>query len=204
VGVYSKFVLPHLINLAMSNNDTAHCRSEVIPQAHGRVVEVGIGSGLNLPFYSRQVKELWGVDPSPELLGMALKKTSSVPFDVELINTTGEELPFESNSADTIVMTWTLCSIPEPGRALNEVRRVLKADGNFIFVEHGLSRDVSIRSWQNRINRPWRAIAGGCNLNREIDRLISSAGLRIQRLDTTYLPGPKVFTFTYKGSARKT
>lgn len=203
MGFYRKFVVPHLVNFAMDNKDAARCRSEIVPQAHGRVVEIGIGSGLNLPFYSGQVTEVSGVDPSRELLEMARQRTGSVSFPVELINASAEELPLESDSADTVVMTWTLCSIPDPARALSEVRRVLKSSGDLIFVEHGLAPELNIRTWQNRINRPWKAVTGGCNLNRQMDQLISSAGLRIQRLDTIYLPGPKMFTFTYKGSARK-
>jgi ubiquinone/menaquinone biosynthesis C-methylase UbiE len=203
VGFYRRFILPHLINAAMSNKDTARCRAEVIPQAHGRVVEIGIGSGLNLTFYSNQVTELYGVDPSKELLEMARKKAGSVPFRVELVNSTAEELPFESHWADTIVMTWTLCSIGDPEKALSEVRRVLKPGGRLIFVEHGLAPEAKVRSWQSRINTLWKAIAGGCNLNRDIDRLIASSGFEIQRLETSYMPGPKMFTFTYKGSAAK-
>ncbi len=203
MGFYRKFVVPHLVNFAMDNKDAARCRSEIVPHAQGRVVEIGIGSGLNLPFYSDQVTEVSGVDPSRELLEMTRQRTESVSFPVELINASAEELPLESNSADTVVMTWTLCSIPDPARAVSEMRRVLKSSGDLIFVEHGLAAEPNIRKWQNRINRPWRAVTGGCNLNRAIDQLISSAGLRIQRLDTSYLPGPKMFTFTYKGNARK-
>ena len=203
MNFYDKFILPHLINLVMRNKDAARCRSEIIPEAQGRVVEIGIGSGLNLPFYSGQVTRVCGVDPSRELLQMARKRAKSVPFPVELMNSPAEELPFESDSADTVVTTFTLCSIPDPGKALGEMRRVLKPDGNLLFVEHGLAPEAKVRTWQNRMNRPWGALAGGCNLNREIDQLISSAGLKIQRLDTAYLPGPRMFTFTYKGSARK-
>jgi ubiquinone/menaquinone biosynthesis C-methylase UbiE len=203
VGFYRKFVLPHLINLAMDNKDTARCRSELIPQARGHVLEVGIGSGLNLPFYSGQVSKVYGVDPSPELLHMARRRTGALPFPVELMNASAEALPVESNSADTVVMTWSLCSIPEPRKALREIRRVLKADGELLFIEHGLAPEAKIRTWQSRINRPWKAVAGGCNLNREVDGLISSAGLVIRRLETTYLHGPRVFAFTYKGRAGK-
>lgn len=203
MGFYRKFVVPHLVNFAMDNKDAARCRSGIVPQARGRVVEIGIGSGLNLSFYSDQVTEVSGVDPSRELLEMARQRTNSVSFPVELINASAEELPLESDSADTVLMTWTLCSIPDPARALSEVRRVLKSSGDLIFVEHGLAPEPNIRKWQNRINRPWQAVTGGCNLNRQMDQLISSAGLKIQRLDTSYLPGPKMFTFTYKGSARK-
>jgi ubiquinone/menaquinone biosynthesis C-methylase UbiE len=203
VGFYRKFVVPRLINLAMSNKDTARVRSQIIPAARGRVLEVGIGSGLNLPFYSSEVRELQGVDPSKELLQMAGEKAGATPFPVELVSGSAEELPLQDQTIDTIVMTWSLCSIPDPSKALDEMRRVLKPGGELIFVEHGLAPEPKVSAWQNRINRPWRAIAGGCNLNRPVDRLIAAAGFSLLQLDTTYMPGPKIFTFTYKGCARK-
>jgi SAM-dependent methyltransferase len=203
VGFYRKFVLPRLIPFAMSNKEVARCRSQIIPEARGRVLEIGIGSGLNLPFYSSQVVNVCGVDPSRELLQMARKEAGSVAFPVELLNASAEELPVTSETIDTIVMTWTLCSIPDAGKALSEMRRVLKPGGQLLFVEHGLAPEAKVRAWQNRINRPWRAVSGGCNLNREVDRLVASAGLAIHRLDTKYLRGPRMFTFTYQGCARK-
>ena len=203
MGFYRKFVLPHLIKLAMSNKDAERVRSQIVPAAHGRVLEVGIGPGLNLPFYSNNVQNLRAVDPSPELLRMAGKKTVSVPFPVELIEGSAEELPLEDQAVDSVVITWTLCSIPDPEKALAEVRRVLKAGGDLIFAEHGLAPEPKVRTWQNRVNSPWRALSGGCNLNRPMDRLIASAGFQILQLDTSYLPGPKILTFIYKGAARK-
>jgi len=203
VGLYRKFVVPRLIQLAMSNKEAARCRLQIIPEASGRVLEIGIGSGLNLPFYTSQVVSVCGLDPSSELLQMARKEAGSVAFPVELLNGSAEELPLESDTIDTIVMTWTLCSIPDASKALSEMRRVLKPGGELLFVEHGLAREAKVRAWQNRINRPWRAVSGGCNLNREVDRLIASAGLAIRCLDTIYLRGPRMFTFTYQGCARK-
>jgi ubiquinone/menaquinone biosynthesis C-methylase UbiE len=203
VSLYRKFVVPQLIRFGMNNKEAARCRSQIIPEARGRVLEIGIGSGLNLPFYSSQVVNVCGVDPSPELLQMARKGTGSAAFPVELLNASAEELPVESETIDTVVMTWTLCSIPDAGKALSEIRRVLKPGGELLFVEHGLAREPKVSAWQKRINRPWRAVTGGCNLNREVDRLIASAGLAIRRLDTKYLRGPRMFTFTYQGCARK-
>jgi len=187
----------------MSNKDVARCRSQIVPEARGQVLEVGIGSGLNLPFYSAHVTRVRGVDPSPELLQMARKKANFVNIPVELLQGSAEELPAENQEFDTIVMTWTLCSIRDTSKALAEMYRALKPGGNLIFVEHGLAPEPNVRAWQNRINRPWRALAGGCNLNRAIDSLISSAGFHILQLDTSYLPGPRVFTFTYRGRASK-
>jgi ubiquinone/menaquinone biosynthesis C-methylase UbiE len=203
VGFYRQFVVPQLINLAMRNKFAARCRSEMVPQASGEVLEVGIGSGLNLPFYSRDVTRVRGVDPSQKLLQMAQEKASSVMFRVELLNASAEAIPVENQAVDTVVTTWSLCSIPNPGAALSEMLRVLKPGGALLFVEHGRSPDANVRAWQDRINRPWRAFTGGCNLNREVDRLISAAGFRILQLKTTYLPGPRPLTFTYSGSARK-
>lgn len=203
MSFYQQFVLPRLINAAMSNKDSTRCRSEIVPQARGEVLEVGIGSGLNLPFYCNQVTRVRGVDPSKELLQMAQKRAGSVRIPVELLNSSAEELPVENQAVDTVVMTWTLCSIANPESALAEMLRVLKLGGNLLFVEHGLAPESKVRAWQNRINRPWRAFTGGCNLNRKIDHLISAAGFRIVQMDTSYLPGPRPFTFTYRGSARK-
>jgi ubiquinone/menaquinone biosynthesis C-methylase UbiE len=143
------------------------------------------------------------VDPSNELLQMARKRAVFTTIPVELLNGSAEELPLPDQAVDTIVMTWTLCSIPDPSRALAEMLRVLKPGGNLLLLEHGVAPDPNVRAWQNRINRPWRALAGGCNLNRKIDNLISAAGFRILRLDRSYLPGPKMFRFTYRGCAQR-
>jgi ubiquinone/menaquinone biosynthesis C-methylase UbiE len=192
-----------LIDCVMRNKDAARCRSEIVPQARGEVLEVGIGSGFNLPFYSKQVIRIQGVDPSTKLLQMTRERAKSVSFPVDLLNASAEEIPVESQSVDTVVMTWSLCSIPNPEAALAEMLRVLKPGGDLLFIEHGRSSDSNIQMWQDRINRPWRAFAGGCNLNRKVDSLISSAGFRILQMKTSYLPGPKPLTFTYSGSARK-
>jgi ubiquinone/menaquinone biosynthesis C-methylase UbiE len=203
VGLYRKLLLPRLINLAMSNKESARYRGQVVPQASGRVLEVGVGSGFNLPFYSSRVAGVCGLDPSIELLHMARKRAGSVRASVELLNGSAEEIPLKSDTIDTVVMTWTLCSIPNALKALAEMRRVLKPGGNLLFVEHGLAPEPRVKAWQNRINGVWGAFAGGCNLNREIDRLILSAGFRILNLETTYMPGPRPLTFTYQGCASK-
>lgn len=203
MALYRKFILPHLINFVMGRKDLARCRSEIVSQAHGEILEIGIGSGLNLPFYSSRVTKVRGVDPSSELLQMASRRAGFLPVPLELLNASAEELPLGDQTVDSVVMTWSLCSIPDPNKALREMRRVLKPGGDLFFVEHGLSPEPQIKTWQERINPPWRALAGGCNLNREIDRLISSAGFRIRQLDKSYLPGPRVFSFTYRGRAQR-
>jgi SAM-dependent methyltransferase len=134
---------------------------------------------------------------------MARKKTGSLTIPVQLLNGSAEQLPLENQVVDTIVMTWTLCSIPDPNKALAEMLRVLKPGGDLLFIEHGRAPETKVEAWQDRINRPWRALAGGCNLNRKIDGLISAAGFRILQLDTSYLPGPRMFSFTYRGCARR-
>jgi ubiquinone/menaquinone biosynthesis C-methylase UbiE len=203
MGLYSKYVLPHLIDIAMRNKDTTRLRAEWVPQARGNVLEVGIGSGLNLPFYSQEVHHLYGVDPSVELQQMAAKKTSAVPFEVTFFRQSAEDrLPLADSTIDTAVMTWTLCSIQNPAAALKQVRRLLRASGRMIFIEHGRSADANITAWQNRLTPLWKRIGGGCHLNREIDTLIRAVGFHITEQKTFYLPGPRPLTYTYQGVAR--
>jgi ubiquinone/menaquinone biosynthesis C-methylase UbiE len=204
MGFYAKHVLPHAIDFAMRDKETSRIRAEVIPRAHGMVLEVGIGSGLNLPFYSDRVTRVYGVDPSLELQKIARTRARAASVAVEFLAQSAEEsLPLDDQSIDTVVITWTLCSIPDVSKALLQVKRVLKPIGQLIFVEHGLAPDPSVQSWQNRINPIWKPIAGGCNLNRKIDDLITSAGFEMSELQTTYLPGPRPLTFTYRGIAQQ-
>jgi len=201
MAFYSKYILPRLIDLAMKNPATTECRSRIIPRATGRVLDVGIGSGLNLRFYGPRVTRLWGIDPSSELLEMARPKLKSVPFPVELLTHSAEEIPLPQGSIDTIVLTWTLCSIPNPIQALREMRRVLRADGRVVFAEHGLSPDSGVQAWQHRLNPIWRRIAGGCNMNRKVDDLLSAGGFTGVALSTSYFPGPRILTYTFQGLA---
>src|SRR5437660_494303 len=203
MGFYAKYILPRLIDLAMKNKDTTRLRAECVPQARGRVLEIGIGSGLNLPFYSSDVQHVYGVDPSLELQRMASKRVSSTPFEVGFFRQSAEDpLPLGDATIDTVVMTWTLCSIPNPASALHQMKRVLKANGRLIFVEHGRAPDPGVVRWQDRITPVWKRIGGGCHLNRKIDELIRTAGFQISDLKTFYLPGPKPMTYTYQGSAQ--
>ncbi len=202
MGFYAKYILPRLIDLAMRNKDTARLRAEWIPHAHGEVLEVGIGSGLNLPFYSPEVRRVYGVDPSVELQQMALNRAGKSPVEVEFLPQSAEEpLPLPNASIDTAVVTWTLCSIPNPSEALQQAKRVLKPTGRLIFVEDGRSSDPSVVVWQDRITPVWKKIGGGCHLNRKIDDLITGAGFQIVELRTNYLPGPRPMTYTYQGFA---
>jgi len=203
VGFYAKHVLPRLIDLAMRNKETARLRAAWIPRARGEVLEVGIGSGLNLPFYSSEVKRVYGVDPSLELRRMARERAAGLPVKVEFLSQSAEEpLPLPNGSMDTIVMTWTLCSIANAPKALEQMKRVLKPNGQLIFVEHGRAPDRGVAVWQDRINPAWKQIGGGCHLNRKIDEIITNAGFHITDLKTFYLPGPRPMTYTYQGLAR--
>ena len=202
MGLYAKYVLPRFIDLAMRNKETKRLRAEWVPQARGEVLEVGIGSGLNLDFYTSDVRRVYGVDPSAELQRMARNRTLGRSLNVEfLCQSAEEELPFPDKSMDTVVMTWTLCSIPDPQRALHQMKRVLRRDGRLIFIEHGRAPDSGVARWQDRLNPTWQRIGGGCHLNRKIDELLMQAGFHIDELRNTYLPGPRPMTYTYQGFA---
>jgi ubiquinone/menaquinone biosynthesis C-methylase UbiE len=202
MGFYGKYLLPRIIDLAMKNKETARLRAALIPQARGEVLEIGIGSGLNLPFYSPEVRHIFGVDPSLELQKMASKRLAG-PIKVDFIAQSAEEpLPLDGASIDTVVMAWTLCSIPNAAKALQQMRRVLKAEGRLIFVEHGRAPDRKIAAWQDRLTPVWKHATGGCHLNRKVDDLIAGAGFQITELTTSYLPGPRPMTYTYQGVAQ--
>jgi ubiquinone/menaquinone biosynthesis C-methylase UbiE len=204
MGVYAKYVLPRIIDLAMRNKETARLRAAWIPQARGEVLEIGIGSGLNLPFYSHDVQRVYGVDPSVELQRMASKKALTEAIKVEFFLQSAEErLPLPDASIDTAVLTWTLCSLADAPKALQQVNRVLRMNGRLIFVEHGRSPDVGVAVLQERITPLWKRVSGGCHLNRKIDELISAAGFRISKLNTCYLPGPRPMSYTYQGFAER-
>ena len=205
MGFYAHHILPRITDLAMRNKETARVRAAWIPCARGEVLEVGIGSGLNLPFYSPEVRRVYGVDPSVELLRMAHKRAAAASAKVEFLRQSAEEsLPLAAGSIDTVVMTWTLCSIPNAPQALQQMKRVLTASGRLIFVEHGRAPDADVVVWQDRLTPLWKRIGGGCHLNRRIDELITAAGFEIIELRTCYLPGPRPMTYTYQGVARPT
>jgi len=204
MGIYDKYILPPILNLVMGQKEITQLRREVVPAAHGRVLEVGFGSGLNLPFYGPEVEAVTGLDPSSELLAMAAKKITDAPVPVELLSGSAEDIPFEDASFDTVVTTWTLCSIPHLDSALAEMRRVLKPPGDLVFIEHGRSPDNRVEAWQNRLTPLWRRCAGGCHMNRDMETLIAAAGFHITRLRTGYMvKGPRPLTYHYEGTAKR-
>ena len=201
MGFYNNVVLPRLCDLAMRNKDMVPYRERVIGAAEGRVLEIGIGSGLNLPFY-RNSREIIGLEPSPRLLAMARGVAEKASPSVTLIEGSAVAIPIEDRSIDTVVTTWTLCTIPDAARALIEMRRVLKPSGRLLFVEHGMAPEASVRGWQNWLTPAWKRISGGCHLNRPIWSMIAGAGFDFERLEAGYMPGLKPMAFLYEGSAR--
>jgi ubiquinone/menaquinone biosynthesis C-methylase UbiE len=202
MGFYEDRILPHLVNLTMRNRRLVPYRERVIAAAEGRVLEIGIGSGLNLPFYPPQAREILGLEPSPRLLAMSRRAASQSSSPVTFIQGSAETIPLADRSIDTVVTTWTLCTIPAVLQALNEMRRVLRPSGQLLFVEHGLSPDASVRKWQDWLTPAWKRIGGGCHLNRPIRALIENAGFGITELETAYMKGPKPMTFLYEGRAK--
>ena len=202
MSLYQRHVLPRLLHLTMRQKQLLPFRRRVIGAAEGRVLEVGIGSGINLPLYGPSVRTVIGLDPSPELLRMARDRAASAPVPIELLEASAEAVPLEAASIDTVVTTWTLCTIPDAHRALAELRRVLKPGGTLLFVEHGRAPEPGVAHWQDRLDPIWRRIAGGCHLNRKIDDLIAGSGFRIDALANARLSGPKTHTFLYEGRAR--
>jgi ubiquinone/menaquinone biosynthesis C-methylase UbiE len=202
MGPYTRYLLPRLTDLAMQNAAARAERARCIPSAGGLVLEVGVGSGLNLPFYGPGVQRLYGLDPSAELIAMARRRAGRVVFPVEFLEGSAEAIPLATGAVDCVVTTWTLCTIPGPTRALREMRRVLRPAGRLLFVEHGRSPDPRIVRWQDRLTPLWRRIAGGCHLNRPIDRLLAEGGFDVVELERGYIAGPRVGAFLYRGVAR--
>ena len=202
MGLYSRYILPRVVHFTCGLKPNMRQREKVVPNARGRVLEVGIGSGLNLPFYDpTKVSKVWGLDPAPEMTRMAERVVRSMPFEVEFIGLPGNEIPLEDNSVDTVLVTYTLCTIPDTTPAFRQMSRVLRPGGELIFCEHGAAPDASVRRWQDRLNPIWKRLGGGCNLNRAIPVLIEAGGFRIKSLDTMYIPGWRPASFNYWGTA---
>jgi ubiquinone/menaquinone biosynthesis C-methylase UbiE len=202
MNLYEKYVLPALIDCACGQEVMQRQRERVVPLAGGEILEVGIGSGLNLPFYDRsRVRRIVGVDPSAELLGKARQRIGTLP--VELLQGSAEALPLEDKSIDTVLLTFTLCTIPNAEVALQQMRRVLKPGGTLLFCEHGRAPDIAIQRWQDRLNPIWKRCLGGCNINRDMAALLRGSGLAIERIEGDYLPDvPRIAGYRYIGAAR--
>ncbi len=199
---YEERILPHMINLACSVKPSRKQREKIVPLAEGDVLEIGIGSGLNLPFYDPQkVRKIWGLEPSEGMRRLAEKNLEGMNLDLEFIDLPGEEIPLEANSVDTVLMTYTLCTISDAATALEGMRRVLKPSGRLLFCEHGAAPEENIRRWQNRLNTGWSKIAGGCNMNRNIPEMINAAGFHIVDDERMYIPGLRILSYNYWGSA---
>lgn len=202
MGFYDKHILPHLINCACGLPAMMAERAKLIPQARGRVLELGIGTGLNLPFYdARKVTGIFGVDPAVEMNKKARERAAKSLIAVEIVALELAQIAADDHSFDTAVTTFTLCTIPDAVAALEEVRRVLKPEGELLFCEHGLSPDASVHAWQQRLSPLWKPLAGGCHLDRDIPAIIEAGGFRIIEMEKRYLKGPKAMTYVFRGRA---
>lgn len=202
MNFYERNVLPTLLDLAMRQSQLDDYRLKVAGQAYGRVLEIGVGSGLNFTKYGAQVETVIGLDPSPRLLAMARKRAREAGVSAWLVQGSAATLPFADRTMDNVVMTWTLCSVPDPLAALREIRRVLRCQGKLFFIEHGLAPDRQVARWQRRLTPLWRSVSGGCHLDRKVDELLRAAGFELGELGLQYAQGPRIFTYFYEGSAR--
>lgn len=202
MGLYDRHVLPRLIDIACGVGAVMKARSQIVPLAQGRVLEIGIGSGLNLSFYdAARVSQIVGVDPSAAMQRLARERAARIAIPVEMIALELGQIQAADASFDDIICTFTLCTIPDAVAALREMRRVLKPGGRLLFCEHGLAPDAPVVRWQKRLTPLWKPLAGGCHLDRDIPELIRSGGFQIRQLDTGYLKGPRPMTHVYRGWA---
>jgi len=199
---YEERVLPHLINYACSVSPARKQRQKIVPEAAGVVLEIGFGSGLNVPFYdASKIKKIWALEPSVGMRQKAQPTVDDTSLDIEFIDLPGEQIPLDDNSVDTVLMTYTLCTIPDTEAALQGMRRVLKPGGRLLFCEHGRAPDAKVVRWQDRLNPAWSKIAGGCQMNRDIPALIKAGGFDIEADERMYIPGVRVLSYNYWGSA---
>lgn len=205
MGFYDKYILPKVLNCTCASKPIRYQRDKIVPLAEGVVLDVGIGSGLNIPFYNKsKINYLYGLDPSKELLDIAKSVANKENLEIEFLECGAESIPLPDKSIDTVLITYTMCTIPDVALSNSEIMRVLKDDGKLLFCEHGLAPDKNIAKWQKRINPLWGKIAGGCNLNRDIPKLISSSGFKISNMEEMYLPStPKFAGYNYWGVAKK-
>lgn len=201
-GFYDRHILPYLLDLLCGIKPIHRQRQKVVPLAQGRVLEIGIGTGLNLAHYDKaRVTRIVGLDPGLEMHPLARKRLQKAQLDVELVGLSAEKIPYDDGAFDTVLVTYSLCTIPDPVAALREMRRVLKRGGTLIFCEHGIAPDAGVRRWQQKLTPTWSKIAGGCHMDRDIPALLREAGFATQDLQTMYLPGPRILTYNYWGTA---
>jgi len=199
---YEERLLPHLINYACSVSPARKQRQKIVPEATGVVLEIGFGSGLNVPFYdASKIRKIWALEPSEGMRQKAQPAVDDTSLDIEFIDLPGEQIPLDDNSVDTVLMTYTLCTIPDTGAALQGMRRVLKPGGRLLFCEHGRAPDANVVRWQDRLNPAWSKVAGGCQMNRDIPVLIKAGGFDIETDERMYIPGARVLSYNYWGSA---
>jgi len=203
MGFYNKHILPCCLDKACGIGPITKQREKVVPLAEGVVLEIGIGSGQNLPHYNTdKVSKIIGVDPDEHIWKRSETRRAACPIDIERIGLSGEDIPLGKNTADSVVVTYSLCTIPNPIKALHEMKRILKPGGKILFSEHGKAPDAKIHRWQNRIDPVWKKIAGGCHSGRNIPTLFKQANLKFDDLQEMYIPGPKVLSYNYWGIAR--
>tara|TARA_B100001175_G_C19485318_1_gene629414 strand:- start:325 stop:948 length:624 start_codon:yes stop_codon:yes gene_type:complete len=200
---YEKYLLPKLLDKCCSTKPINYQRNKIVPHVRGTVLEIGIGSGLNIPYYNKSnIHKVYGLDPSSELCEMAEKTACDHEIDINFLIDSAEEIKLVSNTIDTILVTYTLCSIPNLNEALNEIKRVMKPEAKILFCEHGIAPDLKVRKWQNRINPLWSKMFGGCNINRDIPLILLDSGFKINNLQQMYLPStPKIVGYNYWGAA---
>jgi len=203
MSIYEDRILPHLVNFACSTKPARKQREKIVPLAKGEVLEIGFGSGLNLPFYDRQkVHKIWGLEPSEGMRRKARPVVEASGLNIEFIDLPGERIPLQANSVDTVLVTYSLCTIPDVVAALDGMRRVLKPGGSLLYCEHGIAPDESVRRWQRRLNPAWSRVAGGCNMDRDIPYLLTKGGFEITADERMYIPGLRILSYNYWGTAR--
>jgi ubiquinone/menaquinone biosynthesis C-methylase UbiE len=204
LSFYHRYIFPRLLDLAMSSRLLHAPRERTLAPARGRILEIGFGTGRNLTHYPPTVKRIEAIDPDLDLDRLSLPRIAHAAIEVDFHHLNAEHLPFEDERFDTVVSTFTLCSIPDVVHALGEVRRVLKRGGQFLFLEHGRAPDATVVRWQDRLNRTWMPLAGGCHLNRPVRELVADAGLTLQPLQQYYLPKvPRFLGYVAEGVARR-
>lgn len=202
MGLYGRYVLPRLVHFTCGRRPQMRQRAKVVPFARGTVLELGFGSGLNVGFYDpRRVERVWALEPAPEMLALGERRVREAGIPIEHLRAHAEAVPLDEASVDTVLLTYTLCTVRDAERTLAEVRRVLRPGGELLFTEHGQAPEPEVRRWQDRLNPMWSRIAGGCNLNRPIAVLLERAGFRLHELSTMYVPGWRPASFNYWGRA---